>query len=114
MEITDALVAAIVKELLRRLACGELSFSDANEKKAPSEKPCSCGANAGSPCCKTPVAGSSPGGNHKRIISESEIRRLCPASNGMGQAVEIGVKDLITPLAVDYISKMRITVNRIG
>jgi len=111
MEITDALVTAIVKEILRRLASGELSFSETDVKKASVEKPCSCGGSAGSPCVTSTVS-SSPG--RKRVISEGDIRRLCPASAGSGQVVEIGARDIVTPLAEDYISKMRITVKRIG
>jgi hypothetical protein len=107
MEITDALVTAIVKEILRRLASGELSFSETNEKKAqPPGKTC-CG-NAGSTCA------TSLTGNRRKVISETEIRRLCPAAAGSGQIVEIGARDIVTPLAEDYISKMRITVNRAG
>ena len=108
MEITDALVTAIVKELLRRLGSGELVFSENGAKKP--DKPCSCGGNSGSPCGTS--GGSSSG--RKRVISEGDIRRLCPASGGSGQTVEIGARDIVTPLAEDYISKMRITVNRIG
>ena len=118
MEISDALVTAIVKEIMRRLASGELSFSETDVKKAPAEKPCSCGGSAGSSCGASPAshrtssALSSSG--RKQVISETEIRRLCPASAGSGQIVEIGARDIITPLAEDYISKMRITVKRIG
>ena len=104
MEITDALVTAIVKEIMRRLASGELSFTESSETKP--EKVCP------KPVCVTSVAGSSPG--RKRVISEGDIRRLCPVSGGSGQVVEIGARDIVTPLAEDYISKMRIIVNRIG
>jgi formate-dependent phosphoribosylglycinamide formyltransferase (GAR transformylase) len=110
MEITDALVTAIVKEILRRLASGELSFSETDVKKAPAEKPCSCGGSAGSPCVVSAVSSS----GRKQVISEGDIRRLCPVSAGSGQIVEIGARDIVTPLAEDYISKMRITVKRIG
>ena len=110
MEITDALVMAIVREILRRLQSGELSFSDTDERKAVPDK-----------ACQKPVFGSpsasaftfQPQGK-KRVVSETEIRRLCPASAGIGQVVEIGIRDIITPLAEDYIAKMRITVKRVG
>ena len=88
MEITDALVTAITRELLKRLESGRIASSPA-----------------------TPVQENS---GQKRVISETEIKQLCPASAGTGQTVEIGARDLITPLAEDYIAKMRITVKRIG
>ena len=96
MEINDALVTAITRELLKRLESGQLGSSEACPSPA-------CGA--------LPVQGNVA---RKRVISETEIRRLCPASGGTGQSVEIGLKDIVTPLAEDYIAKMRITVNRIG
>jgi len=103
MEISDALVTAITRELLRRLESGELKFTEAN-KTCPGQ------------ICTTPVVhtGSPPAQGRKRVISEADIIRLCPASAGTGQIVELGSRDLITPLAEDYIAKMRITVNRIG
>jgi len=109
MEINDALVTAIVRELLKRIQSGELSFSDTDEKKAVSDKPCP------KPVYGSPSASTLPfqAQGRKRVISEAEIRRLCPASGGTGQVVEIGCKDIVTPLAEDYIAKMRITVNRV-
>jgi hypothetical protein len=53
-------------------------------------------------------------GQKKRVISEIDLIKLCPASAGAGQIVEIGPRDILTPLAEDYVSKMRITVNRIA
>ena len=50
----------------------------------------------------------------RNVISEADIKRLCPASLGQGQSAEIGARDIITPLANDYITKMQITVNRVG
>jgi len=108
MEINDALVTAIVRELLRRIQSGELKFSDTNEGKAVADKPCP------KPVCGGPAALPSQAQGRKRVISETEIRRLCPAAAGTGQVVEIGLKDIVTPLAEDYIAKMRITVNRVG
>jgi hypothetical protein len=110
MEINDALVTAIVRELLRRLQSGELSFSDTDEKKAVCDKPCPKPVY-GSP--SVPALPFQPQGR-KRVISEGEIKRLCPVSGGAGQVVEIGLMDIVTPLAEDYIAKMRITVNRAG
>jgi len=109
MEINDALVTAIVREILRRLQSGELSFSGTDEGKPACDKPCPKPVY-GSP---SPALPFQPQGR-KRVISEGEIRRLCPASGGTGQVVEIGLKDIVTPLAEDYIAKMRITVNRAG
>jgi hypothetical protein len=60
-----------------------------------------------------PVRGKSAGIG-KRVISEIELMRLCPVAVGSGQVVEIGFKDILTPLANDYAAKMQITVNRIG
>lgn len=112
MEINDALVTAITRELLRRLRSGEITFSESGDE--------SNGACPG-PVCATPAAAASvhpvnpvqPQGR-RRVISEAEIMRLCPSSAGTGQNVEIRCGDIITPLAEDYIAKMRITVNRIG
>ena len=103
MEISDALVSAITRELLRRLESGELKFSG-SEKACPG------------PVCAAPAvpAGSAPAQGRRRVISEADIIRLCPASAGTGQIVEFGSRDILTPLAVDYIAKMCITVNRIG
>jgi len=103
MEISDALVTAITRELLRRLESGEIKFSE-TKKICPE------------PVCAAPPvhAGFSPAQGRRRVISEAEIIRLCPAAGGTGQCVEIGSMDMLTPLAVDYIAKMRITVNRIG
>ena len=99
IEITDALVTAIVRELLKRLNSGQISGSG------------TCSGSCGPAPKAPPVQGNS---GRKRVISETEIIRLCPASAGIGQTVEIGLKDIITPLAEDYIAKLRITVNRIG
>lgn len=109
MEISDALVTAITRELLRRLQSGEIKFSGNNTTDSPAKpKPC-----AGSACAK-PAAGFSPAQGRRKVISEVDIIKLCPASSGIGQSVEIGSRDILTPLAEDYIYKMRITVNRIG
>ena len=96
MEITDALVTAITRELLKRLESGQIASSSC----------CAQGAAAA-----TPAQGNA---GRKRVISETDIKRLCPASAGEGQTVEIGLKDIVTPLAEDYIAKMRITVQRAG
>jgi hypothetical protein len=110
MEINDALVTAITRELLRRLQSGEISLSESDTTKAPSDK-----------TCPKPVYGVPPASaisfqtqGRKRVISETDIRKLCPASAGTGQVVEIGSRDIVTPLAEDYIAKMRITVNRVS
>ena len=100
MEITDALVTAITRELLKRLEAGQIASSPSC--------PGSCGTSS---AAAFPAQGKAPG---KKVISETEIKRLCPASAGTGQTVEIGLKDIVTPLAEDYIAKMRITVNRAG
>jgi hypothetical protein len=102
MEIDDALVTAITRILMKLIESGTLSLEAAGK---PAE------------CCSKPACGTSPAqGNtgRKKVISETDIRRLCPASAGSGQVVEIGLKDIVTPLAEDYIAKMRITVNRVG
>ena len=107
MEISDELVTTITRELLKRLGSGEISSFEAKLINELPEKACT------GPGCSSP-AGSPAQGNRKKVISETEIKRLCPASAGTGQTVEIGLKDIITPLADDYIAKMRITVKRIG
>jgi len=102
MEISDALVTAITREILRRLQSGELSLETT-----------AAASGKASPVCQSPAA-SALAPCRRKVVSEIDIMRLCPASGGIGQSVEIGVRDIITPLAVDYIAKMRITVNRIG
>lgn len=70
-------------------------------------------------CSPRPVsAGSSvPAGPEikpagKRVISERELMLACPESNGYGQTFAIGPKDILTPLAADYVTRMRIVVSR--
>jgi hypothetical protein len=48
----------------------------------------------------------------KRVISERELMLACPESNGYGQTFAIGPKDILTPLAADYVTRMRIVVSR--
>ena len=110
MEISDALVTAITRELLRRLQSGEIKFTETKDAGQSSAGACPVST------CDTPkvISGISHTPGRKKVISETEIIRLCPVSAGPGQSIEIGPRDIITPLAEDYISKMRITVNRIG
>jgi hypothetical protein len=78
-----------------------------------------CGGSApeAGKVCAAPVSGvparGKSAGIGKRVISEIELMRLCPVAAGPGQVAEIGLKDILTPLAVDYAAKMQITVNRI-
>ena len=113
MEINDALVTAITRELIKLIESGALSPG------APAG--CSCTSPvSGTPAAPAPETSpcglieGSPAQGRKRVISEAEIKRLCPASAGSGQVVDIGARDIVTPLAADYIFKMRITVNRVG
>jgi hypothetical protein len=69
---------------------------------------------SGSGAAAVPVSVAPAGAPRKRVIGEAELTRLCPVSGGFGQALELGPKDILTPLAVDYAAKMRITVNRTG
>ncbi|MDR2394823.1 MAG: hypothetical protein LBD93_11820 [Treponema sp.] len=48
----------------------------------------------------------------KRVISERELIQACPESAGYGQTCVIGPKDILTPLAVDYATRMRVTISR--
>jgi hypothetical protein len=48
----------------------------------------------------------------KRVISERDLMLSCPESNGRGQTFVIGPKDILTPLAVDYATRMCITISR--
>jgi hypothetical protein len=48
----------------------------------------------------------------KRVIAERELMLACPESNGYGQTFVTGPKDILTPLAADYATRMRITVSR--
>lgn len=54
-----------------------------------------------------PVMGRPPG---KRVITETELMRLCPLSKGKGQTLVIGSGDILTPLALDYVTTMQISV----
>ena len=120
MEINDALVTAITRELIKLIESGALSLGAPDK---PVDKPAGCSCTK--PVSRTPAAPAletspcgliegSPTQGRKRVISEADIKRLCPASAGTGQVVEIGTRDIVTPLAEDYIFKMRITVNRVG
>jgi ethanolamine utilization protein len=63
------------------------------------------------PVCTAPAApGIKPAG--KRVISERELMLACPESSGYGQIFAIGPKDILTPLAADYVTRMRIVVSR--
>jgi ethanolamine utilization protein len=46
----------------------------------------------------------------KRVITETELMRLCPMSKGKGQTLLIERGDILTPLALDYITAMQIGV----
>jgi hypothetical protein len=94
MEINDALVTAITRELIRRMGSGEVAFSENDVKKVLADN-----------------KGPAPK-KYRKVISEMEMQTLCPASKGIGQSVTIGTGDIVTPLAQDYIAKMRISVNR--
>ncbi|MDR2049752.1 MAG: hypothetical protein LBP69_09895 [Treponema sp.] len=48
----------------------------------------------------------------KRVISERELMLACPESGGYGQIFAIGPRDILTPLAADYVTRMRIVVSR--
>jgi hypothetical protein len=48
----------------------------------------------------------------KRVISERELILACPESSGYGQTFVIGPKDILTPLAADYGTRMRIVISR--
>jgi ethanolamine utilization protein len=61
-----------------------------------------------------PVSVPPGGAKRKRVIGEIELMRLCPEAGGFGQVLEIGSKDILTPLAKDYVAKMQVTVNRTG
>jgi ethanolamine utilization protein len=61
-----------------------------------------------------PVSVPPGGAKGKRVIGEVELIRLCPEAGGFGQALEIGPRDILTPLAKDYVAKMLIAVQRTG
>jgi hypothetical protein len=66
-------------------------------------------------CTPRPVTASvspevKPAG--KRVISERELMLVCPESKGYGQTFAIGPRDILTPLAADYVTRMRIVVSR--
>jgi hypothetical protein len=53
-----------------------------------------------------------PKSGGKRVITETELNKICPVSKGKGQTLVIGKADILTPLAQDYITAMHITVSR--
>ena len=110
MEINDALVTAITRELLKRLESGNILLS---EDKAQAGSACHEKACGTAQTCGTARASETAQAGSKKVVSEVDIMRLCPASSGTGQSVTIGLKDIVTPLAEDYIARMRITVNRV-
>jgi hypothetical protein len=64
-----------------------------------------CAAPSAPPGMETKPAG-------KQVISEKELILACPESNGYGQTFAIGPKDILTPLAADYATRMRIVISR--
>jgi hypothetical protein len=74
---------------------------------------------ASPPCPAQPVleAAPVPAGPEtrppgKRVFSERELMLACPEANGHGQTFAIGPKDILTPLAADYATRMRIVISR--
>ena len=55
-----------------------------------------------------------PKSGGKRVITETELNKICPVSKGKGQSLVIGKADILTPLAQDYITAMHITVSRLS
>ena len=94
-------------------AYGAFFTGESNVVKVLSGKTCPAPAPVvlGAPAVSTaPPRGT---GARKRVLSEVDVIRLCPLAAGEGQVIEIGLTDILTPLAVDYVSRMRITVNRV-
>jgi len=112
---------AMTASLAARYASHErslVSYGAVFVKKADLAKALS-GNCSPKPSCPAIPASANPAplqgmAGSKRVINELELMRLCPASLGQGQAVEIGSRDILTPLAEDYIAKMRISVSRVG
>ncbi|MDR0486361.1 MAG: hypothetical protein LBH29_06530 [Elusimicrobiota bacterium] len=100
MVVTEELVEFITKELLKRLQSGELSGNKCCSQSVSSQP---CGQSA-------PIYSNTQGKVKKRVISVLDIQNACPASGGAGQSFSVASSDIITPLAMDYILKMRINV----
>ncbi|MDR2725886.1 MAG: hypothetical protein LBC90_07515, partial [Candidatus Adiutrix sp.] len=43
----------------------------------------------------------------KRVLTESEVRALCPASGGPRQTLSLAPGDILTPLARDYVQSLK-------
>ncbi|MGL4207981.1 MAG: hypothetical protein ACRCTY_01200 [Candidatus Adiutrix sp.] len=56
----------------------------------------------------TPQLASSGAG--RKVLTESDLLTLCPASKGFGQILSLGLGDILTPLAKDYVLAMKIKV----
>lgn len=55
-----------------------------------------------------PAFTRSPSG--RRVLSEANLREICPAAQGPGQTLRLEAGDVLTPLAQDYILAMKINV----
>ncbi|MDR2482448.1 MAG: hypothetical protein LBD08_02320 [Treponema sp.] len=94
-------------------AYGAVFTGESNVVKVLSGKACPAPVPAGLGAQAVSAAPSRGTGARKRVLSEVEVMRLCPLAAGEGQVIEIGLTDILTPLAADYVAKMRITVNRV-
>jgi hypothetical protein len=111
-EGADVLVSGLSKHAIAHLASNAASCSAAPgvAPEKPAVQPSSgCSNKPGVPQGEAvfqPKRG-------KRVISEGDLIRACPIAGGLGQSIEIGVTDLLTPLAVDYAAKMHVEVRRV-
>ncbi|MDR1948057.1 MAG: hypothetical protein LBQ38_01565 [Spirochaetaceae bacterium] len=64
------------------------------------------------PALASPPAGAEVKHPGKRVISEKELIQACPESKGNGQTFAVGPKDILTPLAIDYVKRMHINICR--
>ena len=83
MEITDELVKKITAEILKRLE---------------PEKPVA-------------PASARPRGR-RRVLTEAEVRAACPVAGGPDQILNLSPDDILTPLALDYVQSLKITLSR--
>ncbi|MDR3048922.1 MAG: hypothetical protein LBV16_03665 [Elusimicrobiota bacterium] len=95
MEVTDELVKYITKKILERL--NGASSSDCVKSVLPTSQ--------GGYCAQHNFS-------KRRVISESELKLLCPESKGTEQVLNIASRDVLTPLAMDYAHRMQIKIVR--
>jgi hypothetical protein len=62
------------------------------------------------PVSSVPVSGRPSG--RRRVLTEAEVRAVCPVAGGPGQTLRLGPGDFLTPLARDYVQALKLNLSR--